>query len=61
MIGETRRARVGRGLDFDCDLVSSIDSEREQANLSSALRLFVVNHGVICAAHSVPMDASQTR
>ena len=26
------------------DLVSSIDIDREQANLSSAIRLFVLNH-----------------
>ncbi|MGO8920051.1 MAG: ribbon-helix-helix domain-containing protein [Stellaceae bacterium] len=36
-IARTRRMAMS-------DLVSSIDSEREQGNLSSALRLFVLNH-----------------
>ena len=27
-----------------CDLINSIDTERQHRNLSSALRLFVLNH-----------------
>jgi predicted DNA-binding ribbon-helix-helix protein len=27
-----------------CNLIGSIDTERQQGNLSSALRLFVLNH-----------------
>jgi predicted DNA-binding ribbon-helix-helix protein len=36
-IAITRRTSV-------CDLVNSIDVDREHSNLSSALRLFVLNH-----------------
>jgi predicted DNA-binding ribbon-helix-helix protein len=36
-IAKTRRKTLS-------DLVGSIDTDREQGNLSSALRLFVLNH-----------------
>jgi predicted DNA-binding ribbon-helix-helix protein len=36
-----------------CDLIGSVDLERHQGNLSSALRLFVLNHyqGRVAVSH----------
>jgi predicted DNA-binding ribbon-helix-helix protein len=47
------------------DLVSSIDTDRQQGNLSSAIRLFVLDyfrsHAAAAREHSVPRDLMAMR
>jgi len=55
---------LGRGVSLS-DLVGMIDSERQQGNLSSAIRLFVLNHyraqfGEVLAKAKDPMLVQKT-